>query len=204
MPRSEQKIRKAKLPSLEQRFDYRESGRRTPIGLAMEALGGDKESIAQLAKIGAVLMHDLSAMDDEETDHAFWLASILADIGNGKSPDEAFGWKPAAHLRRREKFEDLRKALRIATTIEKFSLSVKGKSYAHAVTHASELWGIDEAKCRRVMTGVVAGPRNLSQAQGIELALDMVAHFGAYGYRVGRDTAFGYYKDLIASRGNVR
>lgn len=171
----------------------------------MEAMRGDRPSITRLAAIGAVLL-DAASKSGDETDHAFWLASILHDIAGGVSPNEAFGWdpKPGAETRHRETFEVLRKKALVAATIEKFALAVAGGSYSAAAMHAALLWGVAETSCRASMVSVAPSKGKLSHADGVALALDMVAGNGASGYRgVARDTAEGYYKELIASRVNT-
>lgn len=208
MPTKEQKAKKAKLPSLERRYQFRMKRLSTDEGLALEALGGNKEMIKKLADVGAWIMHDHGAQGRGNSGYAFWLAQILGDIARGVEPNEAFGWTNKGHRWRihgGEELEDLKKRFEVGRTVELFILNVIGKSFEQAVWHAVEVWRIPESECRAAMNQTCMGLKKpkLGAGDAKALALDMVEAFGASGHRgISRDSADAYYRELVNTRGN--
>lgn len=205
MPRPKSKEKKSKLPSLEHRYQYRSARRDTDEGVVLEALGGDKEMIARLAQFGALLIVQDRQSSDGLDAFAPWLASILEEIGRGVSPNEAFGWegnRDRWKLHGGETWARLEKAYQIGTLVEQFATDVAGKPYASAVSLAAGLWRAPADRCSKAMSSVASTKRKLSKTDAVELALDLVAEFGAGRHRVSRDSALGYYKELVTSRSN--
>ena len=209
MPTKDQKAKKAKLPSLEHRYEYRMKRLSTPEGIALEALAGDKRMIATLADVGACIMHDhWASRGDGNSNYAFWLARILEDIARGVEPNEAFGWSNKQgrwKLHNGEELEHLEKSYRVARTVEFFVCNVIGKTFEDAVKFAAEVWRVPESQCRDAMELTRKGLKKLKLGKGNAeaLALDTIATFGACGYDpIPHSTARGYYDDLEKTRGN--
>lgn len=206
MPRRVSKNVKAKLHALEQRYAYRRDRRGSPEGVFLEAKEGDKEMIARLGKFGSLLMEREPAAPGGLDAYAPWLAGILADIGRGMSPNEAFGWEAAGDrwkLHCGESWNRLSKAYQVAATVDRFASEIEGCSYKQALDLACKLWRADAEKCREVMTSVAESKERLGRGDAVELALDAVGGFGASGYVLSRATAADYYKEMIKSRRNV-
>lgn len=209
MPTKSQKQAKDKLPSLEHRYHYRFKRRSTPEGIALEALGGDRELIAKLADAGACIMRDYwTQRDDGHAAYAYWLASILSEIASGEEPNKAFGWnteKEQWKLHNGESWDRVRKAYEIGRTIETFAATVTGMSYADAIEHAADAWQVTSEQCRTATAATRMGLKKsvIGVVAAKEIALDMVSAFGASGHApMSRDTAAGYYKELVETRGN--
>ncbi|MEN1925165.1 hypothetical protein [Luteimonas qiangzhengi] len=206
MSRSKSKKGKPELPSLERRYDYRSKRRDTPEGSALEALDGDKQMIARLGLFGALIMRDASENGGNLERYAWWLAAILDDIAIGKSPNEAFGWEGRAgryKLHNGEAWSTLKKAYEVASLVDRFTAGTTGKHFDEVIDHAAALWGVPPADCRSAVTSCAPSSSPLSKTKAEGIALDMVAAYGASGHQgIARDTADGYYRDLISSRGN--
>lgn len=211
MPTKSQKQAKDKLPSLEHRYHYRFKRRSTPEGIALEALGGDRDLIAKLADVGACIMRDYwTQHDDGHASYAWWLASILSEIASGEEPNKAFGWpqgkkKGQWKLHNGESWDYVRKAYEVGRAVEIFATAVTGMSYEDAIAHGAEAWRVDPEQCRTATAATRMGLKKstLVKAAAKDLALDMVAAFGASGHApMPRETADGYHKELINTRGN--
>ena len=206
MPRAGTKAKKDKLPSLEHRYEYRSKRRCTPDGIALEARGGDRELISRLAEYGSILMERAwKAGDSELSAYAWWLADILGEIGNGTSPNEAFGWSGAKDrwkIHNGESWEHVSSAYHVGKTVETLITNLTGKSCQEAMSYLADIFHVNLDDCREQLTSIPAGKKKLTKGDAKELALDAVAAFGACGRVVARDTAAGYYRELVETRGN--
>lgn len=160
-----------------------------------------------VAEAGAALMHEAwgSRGGDSLGEFAFYLANIMSEIAEGKSPNEAFGWSGHAckwKLHGGESWQHVEAAYFVGGCAEALVQDFIGKSRDEAIRFAADIWRVDVTECGKRLTSVAPGLKRLNKTQARVLALEFVAAYGVYRFRVAYDTADAHHKEFIKSRGS--
>lgn len=184
--------------TLGERFAYRSKRRTTQQGLALDALGGDREAITALAKYGQLLMHDVSNAGGNNADAAFWLASILGEIARGVEPDVAFGYRQPRTARQLEDFGTLSKKWHLANAVERFAELLEGQLYDDAILVIQKFQHVSTIEAGNVIVSITRSTKALSANAAKQVALDIVSHFGVMSgsIRASRDTINAAHAEL--------
>jgi len=182
---------KAKKPAtgLKTRYEYRSKKLSEANGICSEARDGDREAIKMVASVGELLMHDEWTKLDKYHEYALYLSDALGQIAQGVEPNIAFGWrKTSEHSKKREEFGKLRKHYALAHTVHGFVTNLVGQPEDRAYSLAAEIYKVEEARVRAALTTITGGNNPLSQALATDVAIEIVATYGAWGYRASEPT----------------
>lgn len=133
-------------PTLDEVFRYELAKRSTNDGIAIAALGGDREAIAAFAGL-AVVSAESATVYPEVRD---WLVGVLAKIHAGLDPNEAFGWKKkrAGAPGLRESFDRLSRAWLIAQHVAGLRANKPGASFEEIFAEVAVARSVSAATVR--------------------------------------------------------